>query len=60
MSSKNESIITKMKVSFSEKNLLYFKDSIIFQNKYFINPNKAGLFEGSFFWGGGQFDPPPL
>ena len=22
-----------------------------------LNPNKAGLFEGSFFWGG-QFDPP--
>ena len=26
----------------------------------FINPNKAGLFEGSFFWRmGGQIDPPP-
>ena len=25
--------------------------------QYIINPNKAGLFEGSFFWGG-QFDPP--
>ena len=26
-----------------------------------LNPNKAGLFEGSFFWGGGggQFDTPP-
>ena len=22
-----------------------------------INPNKAGLFEGSFSWGWGQFDP---
>ena len=22
-----------------------------------INPNKAGLFKGSFFWGGGEFDP---
>ena len=29
-----------------------------FENSF--NPNKAGLFEGSFFWegGGGQFDPP--
>ena len=29
--------------------------------KYYkrINPNKAGHFEGRFFWGGGgQFDPP--
>ena len=27
-----------------------------------FDPNKAGFFEGSFFWGrgGGQFDPPPL
>ena len=26
---------------------------------HFFNPNKAGLFEGSFFWAGGsQFDPP--
>ena len=26
------------------------------------NSNKAGLFEGSFFWGGGegQFEPPPF
>ena len=24
-----------------------------------FNPNKAGLFEGSFSWGKGQFDPPP-
>ena len=23
-----------------------------------FNPNKAGLFEGSFSWGWGQFDPP--
>ena len=23
-----------------------------------LNPNKAGLFESSFFWGRGQFDPP--
>ena len=23
-----------------------------------LNPNKAGLFLGRFFWGGGQFDPP--
>ena len=28
---------------------------------YLVNCNKAGLFEGHFFWGGGQFDPqPPL
>ena len=26
----------------------------------FVNPNKAGIFEGSLFWGGGQFDPPFL
>ena len=26
------------------------------QGRNFINPNKAGLFEGSFFWGCGQFD----
>ena len=25
-----------------------------------INPNKAGLFEDSFFWGGRQFDPSPF
>ena len=24
-----------------------------------INPNKAGKFEVSFFWGRGQFAPPP-
>ena len=24
----------------------------------FLNPKKAGLFEGSFSWGEGQFDPP--
>ena len=23
-----------------------------------VSLNKAGLFEGSFLWGGGQFDPP--
>ena len=29
------------------------------QASNFINPNKAGLFEGSFFWeGGDQIDPP--
>ena len=27
------------------------------KSKHF-NPNQAGLFGGSFFWGGGQFDPP--
>lgn len=26
-------------------------------NKLFVNPNKTGNFEGSFFWVG-QFDPP--
>ena len=29
---------------------------------WILNPNKAGLFEGTFLWGwggeGGQFDPP--
>ena len=24
-----------------------------------LNPDKAGLFEGSFSWAVGQFDPPP-
>ena len=32
--SKNESTITKMKVSFTEKKVLYFKESITFQSKY--------------------------
>ena len=29
---------------------------------FYVNPNKAGFFEGSFFWGrgGAQFDPPYL
>ena len=25
-----------------------------------VNPNKAGLFEGSFFWGGVNLLPPPF
>ena len=25
--------------------------------RYLFNPNKAGLFEGSFFWGGGVYKP---
>ena len=38
--------------------LLVFQDDCWGQ----FNPNKAGLFEGSFSWGGGggQFDPPPI
>ena len=32
--SKNESTITKMKVSFTEKKVLNFKESITFQSKY--------------------------
>ena len=30
-----------------------------FSSLPYLNPNKAGLFEGSFSWGGGgQLDPP--
>ena len=41
-----ERTTTKIEVSFIGKKVLYFR------------PNKAGLFEGSFSWGGGQFGPP--
>ena len=47
------------------QNIIYFKhenkarinSKVVLQ--YYINPNKAGLFEGSFFWAG-KFDPPPF
>ena len=32
--------------------------SLIFITQSYFNPNKDELFEGSFFWGWGQFDPP--
>ena len=36
---------------------LYVKNNSSDVNSYeYVNPNKAGLFEGSFFWGGCQFD----
>ena len=35
--SKKESTITKMKVSFTEKEVLYFKEYITFQSKYCIS-----------------------
>ena len=39
-------------------NLFYF--TYISTSKWIsdLNTNKAGLFESSFFWGGGQYDPP--
>ena len=47
----NRNIIGKL-LSFSIKanRLINFEEA--------LNPNKAGLFEGRFFWRG-QFDPPP-
>ena len=29
-----------------------------FSSLPYLNPNKAGLFEGNFSWGGDQLDPP--
>ena len=33
-------------------------DSLDIMKIHILNPTKARLFESSFFWGRGQFDPP--
>ena len=48
---------------YESKFFIFYSDPLFAAKSAFsINPNKAGLFEGSFFWGRGQFDttPPPL
>ena len=42
---------------FRKKNFFFFKRFISNSDASFVNPNKAGIFEGSFSWGEVNFTP---